>query len=701
MDIFSLISKKLVLERLVIGLKEPILIKGLGEITAKIDSGNGGLNVIHGDNFVLQGDTLLFDTKNDKGETRKLSKKVVGYIDVNIGGGNIQHRPIIELDIKFADTNYKKIKFSVTDRASNDTLILISKAFVQDELDALIDVSGENLTQDGKIEAQIVSEGLNDGRGIVGDGSNQGVNAKNKDAEKSAMGRIGDKIKGAGNVLDKATNVFAALRGKGGLIDAVSDFVNSLPGIDTVKELIASLNKDAYYKADKPKIKEALNRESAKLKEVNIDAKSNFKLIRVADFTGGGWNSSATETFQGKVPYNKLGDTLKNGSTKINESAFIENIILEALPQQPQQAQQPATPQQPAQNQNQGQNQVQNQGQNQSQQQDNGQNGDESKSEPDDVVKNFKNKITEKVKELKSNKVGLADFIDGFSGLKDEINSAQFKNDKDKKELLIAIDQHISGYASEKVKNTQNFIIYFVDFGTPDYKKVLENEILDANVLSALTSVYDGNEDSKQNIGNATSIILDNMSKNDNVKGCLALVTGNLSDRKATIMIPSSGAGSEAESEVDDTLDDILGDLELPGSDEKSDNEPKNIDTILDDILNKIELPNLSNKNNNDIESTIDNIIKNILLPELPGENNKKDNIDTILDDIIKNISLPGAADESNNNDEDKIHSLINSVKLPSLPENKENGAKQQTDNEKEQSADNAQTDNNEETATK
>lgn len=147
------------LERLVIGLQEPVLIKGIGKLTAKVDSGNGGHNVIHGTDFVMQGNVLLFKTKNDNGEDRQVSKEVVDYIDVNIGGGNIQHRPVIELDIKFADTDYKKIKFSVTDRGSNDTLILISKSFVQDELDALIDVSGVNLTQNGKIEAEIVTEG--------------------------------------------------------------------------------------------------------------------------------------------------------------------------------------------------------------------------------------------------------------------------------------------------------------------------------------------------------------------------------------------------------------------------------------------------------------------------------------------------------------------------------------------------------------
>lgn len=42
---------KLTLEKMVIGLEEPILVKGIGKLNAKIDSGNGGYNVIHGKNF--------------------------------------------------------------------------------------------------------------------------------------------------------------------------------------------------------------------------------------------------------------------------------------------------------------------------------------------------------------------------------------------------------------------------------------------------------------------------------------------------------------------------------------------------------------------------------------------------------------------------------------------------------------------------
>lgn len=143
------LETKVLLERLVIGLEEPVLVKGLGELQAKIDSGNGGYNVIHGSDFHQQGDTLMFSTVDNFGHPKKISAKVIDTIEVNMGGGNIENRPVIELDIKFAGEDYKKIPFSVSDRSTNTHPILISKGFVEKELEALIDVGAKNISTDG------------------------------------------------------------------------------------------------------------------------------------------------------------------------------------------------------------------------------------------------------------------------------------------------------------------------------------------------------------------------------------------------------------------------------------------------------------------------------------------------------------------------------------------------------------------------
>lgn len=149
MTYLDYLEQKVLLERLVIGLEEPVLIKGLGELSAKIDSGNGGYNVIHGTDFHQQGNELMFTTHDSFGHEKKIQATVIDTIEVNMGGGNIENRPVIELDIKFAGEDYKKIPFSVSDRSTNTNPILISKGFVENELEALIDVGATNISHDG------------------------------------------------------------------------------------------------------------------------------------------------------------------------------------------------------------------------------------------------------------------------------------------------------------------------------------------------------------------------------------------------------------------------------------------------------------------------------------------------------------------------------------------------------------------------
>ena len=152
---------RLTLERMVIGLEEPILIKGVGELLAKIDSGNGGYNVIHGEDFVVQGDILNFKTVNKDGDERRVSKKIKETLRVNIGGGHIQERPVVELNVKFGGEDYKKVPFSVTNRSDNEHKVLISKDFVGKELEALIDVTKDNIANDN-IEVDYVAESFLD-----------------------------------------------------------------------------------------------------------------------------------------------------------------------------------------------------------------------------------------------------------------------------------------------------------------------------------------------------------------------------------------------------------------------------------------------------------------------------------------------------------------------------------------------------------
>ena len=121
-----------------LGLIETITFEELGPIEAKIDSGNGAYNVLHGVNIIEDGDEVSFDTVNNK----TLKKKLVEHIDINIGSGNIETRPVVLFDIEIGDKKYPATKFSLGDRKENEYKILVGKDFIE-KLGGLIDVSAE------------------------------------------------------------------------------------------------------------------------------------------------------------------------------------------------------------------------------------------------------------------------------------------------------------------------------------------------------------------------------------------------------------------------------------------------------------------------------------------------------------------------------------------------------------------------------
>ena len=222
MKYIDFLEQKVLLERLVIGLEEPVLIKGLGELSAKIDSGNGGYNVIHGTDFHQQGNELMFTTHDSFGHEKKIQATIIDTIEVNMGGGNIESRPVIELDIKFAGEDYKKIPFSVSDRSTNTNPILISKGFVENELEALIDVGAKNISKDGvdvvygegflnkaakgAVAGAKVAKGLAKGGSSLAKGAwdaTKGVASGAKGLAKGAAGAVSGVAKGVTGALGK------------------------------------------------------------------------------------------------------------------------------------------------------------------------------------------------------------------------------------------------------------------------------------------------------------------------------------------------------------------------------------------------------------------------------------------------------------------------------------------------------------------
>lgn len=128
-------------EKVVLGLEEIVYIDGVGQMRAKLDTGNGAFNVIHGENIKIDGDTVRFTT--DKGVV--LEKPISDIITINVGAGHREERPVILLNVKIGNATFREIPFSISNRSENTHKILIGKQFIQNELDALIDVSLNNI----------------------------------------------------------------------------------------------------------------------------------------------------------------------------------------------------------------------------------------------------------------------------------------------------------------------------------------------------------------------------------------------------------------------------------------------------------------------------------------------------------------------------------------------------------------------------
>lgn len=127
-------------EKTVIGLTEWVTLAGIGKVLAKVDSGNGAHNVIHGEDITQQGNKILFTTCNNK----KVSKNIEETININIGSGHVEERPVVLFRMKVGDKEFDNIPFSVANRHNNEHKILIGKDFIK-QLDALIDVGAQEI----------------------------------------------------------------------------------------------------------------------------------------------------------------------------------------------------------------------------------------------------------------------------------------------------------------------------------------------------------------------------------------------------------------------------------------------------------------------------------------------------------------------------------------------------------------------------
>lgn len=133
--------KQYFVEKTVLGLEETIYIDGLGQLRAKLDTGNGAFNVLHGTDIQQDGEMVRFTT--EKGIV--LEKPISDHITINLGAGNKEDRPVVLLSVKIGNKIFRDIPFSIGNRSENNHKVLIGKNFIQQTLNALIDVSLVNV----------------------------------------------------------------------------------------------------------------------------------------------------------------------------------------------------------------------------------------------------------------------------------------------------------------------------------------------------------------------------------------------------------------------------------------------------------------------------------------------------------------------------------------------------------------------------
>lgn len=139
--------KQFFVEKNILGLEEDIVVDGVGTISAKLDTGNGAYNVLHGEDIEFGKDRqsnqpiVRFTTMN----SIRLEKPVKDTITINLGAGNTEERPICLFDCLIGGKKFPNTPFSIGNRADNDHKVLIGKGFISKNLDALIDVTLSNV----------------------------------------------------------------------------------------------------------------------------------------------------------------------------------------------------------------------------------------------------------------------------------------------------------------------------------------------------------------------------------------------------------------------------------------------------------------------------------------------------------------------------------------------------------------------------
>ena len=266
---------KLTLEKLIIGVEEPIFIKGVGSVLAKADSGNSAFNVLHGEDFYNQGDVVVFTTYDEEDKPHRVSKKVQGTVDINIGAGHTETRPIVLLDVKFAGEEYINVPFTIGNRANNKNKVLLGKEFLTKELDVLIDVSKDNIS-DKNIEVDVP---VTEGAVAAEEGGNNVIDSRTAANPSGAATKTEKALKAAGGGLMGAYKMFRTFAKTGQTLNAGRKEV-----LQNWKEMMKFIND--YQKTDKELIFKFITERFQSQSQRMDNIFKNPQVIKILDYLG-------------------------------------------------------------------------------------------------------------------------------------------------------------------------------------------------------------------------------------------------------------------------------------------------------------------------------------------------------------------------------------------------------------------------------
>lgn len=109
-----------------VGYLEKLRIKGIGEMVAKFDTGNGSLSSsISCDTFEVFGDKVKWKIGEKEFESDLLDTHTVSV------GTQKQERPVVKLDVEFAGRTYQNIEFCLVNRTEKSTPVLINRKLMR------------------------------------------------------------------------------------------------------------------------------------------------------------------------------------------------------------------------------------------------------------------------------------------------------------------------------------------------------------------------------------------------------------------------------------------------------------------------------------------------------------------------------------------------------------------------------------------